>query len=274
MTDEANPSVAPVTETVMYETIQFEIVAHVARITLNRPERLNAFNQTMSGEIAQAWGRVRDDADIHVAVLRAAGDRAFCTGIDIKEGLWWGDTGVWDQVDPGQALGPRHHRVWKPVVAAINGMCSGGAHYFINQCDILICSDDAQFFDPHANIGVVSALEPIGLLHRGVPLGEVLRWALMGSEERVGAETAQRWGLVSEIVPRADLWARADAIAATIALRRPKAIQGTIKAIWEALELSPTAALNNGFTYTHFGLMWDKGEEIRRFDTGEGPSMR
>ena len=81
-------------------------------------------------------------------------------------------------------------------------MCAGGGQYFVNEGDIVICSDDAPFFDPHANGGIVSALEPIGMLHRGVPLGDVLRWALMGTEERITAETALRLGLVTEVVPR------------------------------------------------------------------------
>ena len=103
-------------------------------------------------------------------------------------------------------LSPKfHHKVWKPVVVAVHGMCAGGGQYFVNEADIVICSDDAQFFDPHANGGIVSALEPIGMLDRGVPLGDVLRWALMGTEERITADTALRLGLVSEVVPRADL---------------------------------------------------------------------
>ncbi len=69
-----------------------------------------------------------------------------------------------------------------------------------NESDIIICSEDAVFFDPHANVGIVSSLEPVGMLHRGVPLGDVLRWALMGNEERITAPTALRLGLVTEIV--------------------------------------------------------------------------
>src|SRR4029077_7459468 len=101
---------------------------------------------------------------------------------------------------------PRFDRMaGKRVVAAVPGMCAGGGQYFINEADIIICSDDAQFFDPHANAGIGSALEPIGMLARGVPIGGVLRWALMGSDERITAETALRIGLVSEVVARDDL---------------------------------------------------------------------
>lgn len=236
-----------------YETVLFEVHEHVATITLNRPDQLNSFTRTMTEEMVEVWGIVRDTDDIHVAVLRAAGDRAFCTGIDIKGGMWWGDQNVWNQVDPGAWLGPRSNNVWKPVVCAVNGMCAGGGQYFVNECDIVICSDNATFFDPHANGGIVSALEPIGMLHRGVPLGDVLRWALMGTEERLTAETALRLGLVSEVVPPADLWSRAADIAEQIAARNPIAVQGTIRAIWESIEMPPHVAKQNGLAYTHIG---------------------
>ncbi|MFV0318084.1 MAG: enoyl-CoA hydratase/isomerase family protein, partial [Microthrixaceae bacterium] len=118
---------------------------------------------------------------------------------------------------------------------------------------IVIASEDATFFDPHANASIVSAVEPIGMLHRGVPLGEVLRWALMGSDERLTAQTAQRIGLVTEVVPVDELRPRAADIAAQIAGRDPIAIQGTVRAIWEATEMPPSMAKQNGLLYTHIG---------------------
>jgi enoyl-CoA hydratase/carnithine racemase len=236
------------------KTVRFEVGPdHVAIITLDRPEQLNSFNRQMAEEIASVWAEVRDTDAIHAVVLRAAGERAFSTGIDVKEGAWWLDQNVWNQEDPGASLSPKHHKVWKPVVAAVHGMCAGGGQYFINEADIIICSDDATFFDPHANGGIVSALEPIGMLHRGVPLGDVLRWALMGNEERIGAETALRLGLVTEVVRREELWSRAHEIAAEIAARRPEAIQGTVRAIWESLDMMRSIALQNGLAYTHIG---------------------
>jgi enoyl-CoA hydratase/carnithine racemase len=236
-----------------YETIEYDVADHVATITLNRPEQLNSFTRTMCMEIAGVWRDVRETDDIHVAILRANGDRAFCTGIDIKGAAWWADDNIWNHQDPGHLLGPRSHLVWKPVVCAIHGMCAGGAQYFVNECDIVLCSEDAVFFDPHANGGIVSALEPIGMLQRGVPLGDVLRWALMGTEERITASTALRLGLVSEVVPRDELRSRAADIAAQIAARNPIAIQGTVRAIWESLEMPPHIAKQNGLAYTHIG---------------------
>ncbi len=226
---------------------------HVATITLNRPDKFNSFTEVMAGEMIRAWSICRDTDDIHAVVLRAEGERAFCTGIDIQQGVWWYHLNIWNQFDPGALLSPKAHKCWKPVVVAVHGMCAGGGQYFVNEADIVICSDDAVFFDPHANGGVVSALEPIGMLQRGVPLGDVLRWALMGSEERISAETAMRLGLVTEIVPRAELWDRAHQLAAEIATRRPDAIQGTIRAIWESLDMTRTAAITQGLLYTHIG---------------------
>jgi enoyl-CoA hydratase/carnithine racemase len=236
-----------------YETIEFDVSANVATITLNRPDNLNSFTEAMAKEMTEVWGIVRDTDDIHAVVLQANGEKAFCTGIDIKAGSWWSDQNVWNHQDPGASLGPRHHRVWKPVIAAIQGMCAGGGQYFINDCDIVICSEKATFFDPHANGGIVSALEPIGMLHRGVPLGDVLRWALMGTEERITAPTALRLGIVSEVVEHDKLRARAREIADAIAARNPIAIQGTVRAIWESLDMSPSMALRNGLSYTHIG---------------------
>jgi enoyl-CoA hydratase/carnithine racemase len=229
--------------------------AHVATITLNRPAALNAFTGRMAAELAWAWQTVRDTNDIHAVVLQANGDRAFCTGADTKSDPgWFLKPNVWNSIDPGVIISPKlHHRCWKPVVTAVQGMAAGGGQYLLNESDIIICAEGAEFFDPHANVGIVSALEPIGMLKRGVPLGEVLRWALMGTDERISAVTALRIGLVSEVVPGEQLRDRAHEIAAGIAARNPLAIQGTIRAIWESLDMNRTMALQNGLAYTHIG---------------------
>jgi E-phenylitaconyl-CoA hydratase len=237
------------------ETILFDVADNVATITLNRPDSLNSFNETMAKDMTWAWETVRDTGEIHCAVVQANGDRAFCTGIDVKAGGdWFTLDNVWNSFDPGMALAPKFkHRVWKPVVTAVHGLCAGGAQYFLNESDIIICSDDAVFFDPHASVGIVSALEPIGMLHRGIPLGEVLRWALMGNEERITAETALRIGLVTEVLPRVQLRERAREIALTIAARDTKAVQGTVRAIWESIDMPRPIAIHNGLSYTQIG---------------------
>ena len=234
-------------------TIGFDVTDHVATVALNRPERMNSFTEQMADELATVWARVRDDDDIHVAVLQANGDRAFCTGIDVSEGTWWTHKTIFNQEDPGELLGPKAHRVWKPVIAALHGVVAGGAMYFVNECDFSICSETATFFDPHANAGIVSALEPICMLALGVPYGEVMRWALLGSEERMSAQTALRIGLVTEVVPDEQLRSRAHELASEIAARRPAGVQGTVRAMWEARDLTPTIAARHGKFYTDLG---------------------
>ncbi|MDT5014184.1 MAG: (E)-benzylidenesuccinyl-CoA hydratase [Mycobacterium sp.] len=235
------------------QAIEFAVTDHIATVTLNRPERLNSFTEQMADELGAVWARVRDDEDIHVAVLRANGDRAFCTGIDVSEGTWWTHKSIFNQEDPGELLGPKAHRVWKPVIAALHGIVAGGAMYFVNECDFSICSETATFFDPHANAGIVSALEPMGMLALGVPYGEVMRWALLGSEERMTAQTALRIGIVTEVVPDDQLRSRADELACEIAARRPSGVQGTVRAMWEARDLTPTTAARHGKFYTDLG---------------------
>ncbi|WP_308161258.1 enoyl-CoA hydratase/isomerase family protein [Dietzia psychralcaliphila] len=248
----------------MFTTIEFEVSDHIATITLDRPDRLNCFNEAMAGDMVRAWERVRDDDDIHVAVLRANGERAFCTGVDLSEGPWWSHLNRWNQEDPGTSLGPRSHKVWKPVICAVQGMAAGGAMYFINECDIVICSEDATFFDPHANGGMVSSLEPIGMLARGIAFGEVMRWALLGSDERMTADTALRVGIVTEVTAPGELRARAHQLAAEIAARRPEAIQGTVRAIWESIDMTPSMAMRNGLSYTQIGNQGEGRTDSRK----------
>lgn len=234
-----------------FATIEWEVSDHVGTATLNRPERLNAFNDAMMADFRRLWRAVQDDDDVHVVVLRANGDRAFCTGVDVGEGISMSDN-PFDAVDPGELLGPKANKCWKPVVAAVHGMAAGGAFYWLNECDLILCSDDATFFDPHVTYGMISALEPIGLRHR-VNLGEVLRWVLLGNDERIGADTALRIGLVTEVTTREDLWPRADELARRIAAKSTLAVQGSLRAIWESLDKTRTSALAEGLVYPLVG---------------------
>ena len=236
-----------------FQTIQLEVdgADRVATITLNRPDQLNAFNRTMCEEMAEAWRIVKADDSVNAVVLRAAGNRAFSAGLDIKTPYGQPEN-IWNHEDPGEALSPKWQKMWKPVVCAVQGMCTAGAFYFVNESDVVICSTDATFFDSHVSVGLVCALEPVGLMRR-VGLGETLRIALMGNDERVSADTALRIGLVSEVVSPEDLWTRAHEIAATIAAHPPSATQGTVKAIWESLDKPYRAALDQGLIYTRLG---------------------
>jgi len=235
-----------------FSTIRYETSDdHVATITLDRPEALNAFDRTMCEEVRAAWKLVKDDPAVHAVVLRAEGERAFSAGLDVKKPYGQPDD-VWNHEDPGELLSPKWQKVWKPVVCAVQGMCTAGAFYFLNEADIVICSADATFFDSHVSAGLVSALEPVGLMRR-IGLAETLRIALSGNDERVTADTALRIGLVTEIVDRAELWGRAHEIAAGIARWPVSATEGTVRAIWESLDRPYRAAMEQGLIYTRLG---------------------
>ncbi|MCY1422945.1 Enoyl-CoA-hydratase [compost metagenome] len=247
-----------------YETLIYDVTPdHVATITINRPEALNSFTLQMRHEFEDVWKRIREDEHVHAVVLRAAEGRAFSTGADVKAALTeniQGSDNQWNMTDPGESFGPRTNKVWKPVITAVHGLCCAGAFYWLNESDIIICSEDAQFFDPHVSYGLVCAVEPVGQSYR-LPLQEVLRIALLGNDERVSAQTALRIGLVSEVVARDSLWNRAHDLAAKIANKSPAAVQGTVRAIWESLDLSRREALNMAFKTAQIGLTLQKTEE-------------
>lgn len=237
-----------------FETILYEVSDdHVATVTINRPKAFNSFNRQMVEEFGAVWTQIRGDDNVHAVVLRASPGRAFSSGADVKQGPGVLDLkNVWNQADPGEKLSPKQMKCWKPVITAVHGLCGGGAFYWLNESDIIICSEDAEFFDPHVTYGLTAALEPIGLRHR-IPLGETLRIALLGNDERISAQTALRISLVTEVTTLDQLWPRAHEIAATIAAKPPAAIQGTVRAIWESLDATRNAALQMALKYCQLG---------------------
>jgi enoyl-CoA hydratase/carnithine racemase len=240
-----------------YETILLDVADHVATITINRPEAMNSFTRRMCEEFEHVWKTLGVNDEVHCCVLRAAPGRAFSTGVDVKASSQPGGSvidldNIWHCEDPGNALGPKANNFWKPVIAAVHGMAAGGAFYWLNECDIVICSEDATFFDPHVTYGMTSALEPIGMTYR-MPLQDVLRMVLLGNDERLSAHTAMRIGIVSEVVPLEQLWPRAAELAAIIAAKPPAATAGSVKAIWQSLDLPRSVALANGLKYCQIG---------------------
>lgn len=238
-----------------FETILFEKTPDkVATVTINRPKAMNSFTWTMCQEFRRLWQTLAEDEEVNAVVLRAAPGRAFSAGADVRGngGNVLGSEQLWNQRDPGELLGPKQNLFWKPVITAVHGMCGGGAFYWVNESDIVICSPEAEFFDPHVTYGMTAALEPIGLRWR-IPLGDVLRMALLGNDERMTAETALNVSLVSEIVELDKLWDRAHELAATIAAKPTSATQGTVRAIWESMDVTRNASLHTGLKYCLLG---------------------
>ncbi|MEX2554821.1 MAG: enoyl-CoA hydratase/isomerase family protein [Actinomycetota bacterium] len=265
-----------------YETLIYEERDAVAWVTLNRPDKLNAFNGVMMGELSEVWRSLRGNDAIRVAVLTGAGEKAFCTGIDRMEAVTdrddkpVGSPGdspfMFD--DPGEAVGPKTNDLWKPVIAAVNGIACGGAFYMLGECDIIVASENATFFDPHVTYGMTASFESMHMVYK-MPFGEVVRMQLLGNDERLSAKRAYEIGLVSEVVPLEQLPEAAGWVAERIAEKPPLAVQGTLRALWAARDLPRSQALELGYTYVKMGTNQDSLREGQRsFERGDRPKWR
>ncbi|MFG3366256.1 enoyl-CoA hydratase/isomerase family protein [Streptomyces sp. NPDC048156] len=212
----------------------------VAVVTLDRPERHNAIDLTTAAELAGIWREFRFDDSVRAVVITGAGERAFCTGID-RDAEVPQPQSPYSIDDPLVAVGPKANDLWKPVIAAVNGMACGGAFYLIGESEFVVADESATFFDPHTTYGMVSAYETIHLAQR-MPFGEVARMALMGTAERISARRAYETGLVSELTAPGDALAASVACAETIASYPTEAVQGTVRAVWAAKEAARTQA--------------------------------
>ena len=253
-----------------FETVRYDESDGVAWVTLDRPDRHNAFNATMQRELAAIWQSLKTNADVRAVVLTAAGDRAFCTGIDRTDIPDSDETYSFDPYtyeDPGAFLGPKTQGLWKPVIAAVNGMACGGAFYLLGEVEFIIAADHATFFDPHVTYGMPAVFEPILTLGR-MPFGELMRMSLMGNHERISARRALEVGFVSEVVPLEGLASAAGAAATAIASQPAAAVQATLRTIWAARELSRGQALDLGNTFLHLAMSADSlaagQEQFRR----------
>jgi enoyl-CoA hydratase/carnithine racemase len=252
-----------------FETILYEERDGVAVVTLNRPEVYNAFNYAMQLELRQVWTSLRTNDAVRAVVLTGAGDKAFCTGIDRQEAIQEGYiekkatpsksgrvSTPFMYNDPGENINPKQNDLWKPVIAAVNGMACAGALYMLGEADIVIAAEHATFFDPHVTYGMVAGFESVHLFQK-LPLGETLRVALLGANERMSAARAHQLGLVSEVAPLAELLERALWVADTIASAPVLAIQGTLRAVWMANEIARREALRQVSSFVTIGTQFE-----------------
>lgn len=224
-----------------FETLIYEADGPVAWVTLNRPQRHNAFDEVLVNELQGLWRHLRFDDSIRAIVLTGAGDSAFCTGIDRNWSVPQPSSPFMID-DPGMLLGPKTADLWKPVVAAVNGMACGGAFYLLGEVETIVAADHAMFFDPHTTYGMAASFEPI-LLYGQLPWGELCRLALMGNHERMSAARAHQVGFVQDVVPLADLRATAGRIAHAIASQPAAAVEGTLRSLWAARQMARAQAL-------------------------------
>ena len=256
-----------------FSTLLYEEEAGVAWVTLNRPERHNAFNLVMIDEIHTLWKTLRYRDSVRCVVLTGSGDKAFCTGIDR-------DTDVpqpsspFAIEDPAIRLGPKTADLWKPVIVAVNGMACGGAFYLIGECEFVVAAAHATFFDPHVTYGMVTAYETVHLAQR-MPHGELARLALLGTHERLTAHRAHQIGLVTEVATDLPTLRQAASWAAhTIASAEPTAVEGTVRALWAARELSRGQALGLAPHLVQLGNLPPERQAGLFADRGRGGGWR
>jgi enoyl-CoA hydratase/carnithine racemase len=220
---------------------------HLAFITLNRPERGNATIPEMVPVFKAIWEDVRDDENVRCAIVTGTGERHFCTGADVGAVATTGKVAAGDGPLHQEVFWTaRRNRVWKPTVCAVNGTCASGGLHFVVDADVVVASRNASFLDTHVNVGMVGAIENIGLAQR-LPLGTALRMTLQGRDFRLSAQRAYELGLVDELVEQSELMPTAVSIAESIARNSPRAVQLSQEAVWGSVQHGYDAALAYGW---------------------------
>lgn len=195
-----------------FETILLDIHGKVGLITLNRPQALNALNAQIVGEINQALDQLERDPNIGCVVLTGSA-KAFAAGADIKEmaELQYPQIYVDDLFSDSDRIANRR----KPIIAAVSGFALGGGCELAMMCDFILAADNAKFGQPEINLGVLPGMGGTQRLTRAVGKAKAMELCLTG--RLMGAEEAERAGLVARIVPQAQLLEEALKVAATIA---------------------------------------------------------
>ena len=203
----------------------------IARVTINRPERLNACDFETYNRLAEIWTEFRDDPKLLVAILTGAGERAFCAGSDVKSNYAEGRG-----KSAGKSPFPVMLELHKPVIAAINGHANGGGLEQALACDIRVAAEHAQFGFGEVRLGWLPGGGGTQRLPRLIPLGRALEMLYTGN--RIGAAEALRLGLVDHVVPMNQLMSKCDEIAAEICKSAPLAVQQIKRVAMGGLDVS------------------------------------
>lgn len=246
----------------------------IAILTLDRAERGNSLAPGMMRIFRALWADVRDDPAIRVAIVTAAGEQHFCTGFDVAQAEGPDAGQVFDNRPLAEAVhwSPQQNSVWKPVICGVQGSCVGGGLHFVVDADVVVASRNARFLDAHVNVGMVGALENVGLARR-LPLGTALRMTLQGRDFRLAAERAHQLGLVDELVESpADVLPACLEIARSMLANSPQAMALSKQAVWGSVERGYRDALEHAWALLR--LHWghpDFAEGPRAFAEKRAP---
>jgi enoyl-CoA hydratase len=230
--------------------VLYEKKGSIAYVTVNRPKVLNALNTPTWSDLEKAFEDARDDAEIRGVILTGAGDKAFIAGADISELAQVTAFEAEQSSRFGQRVLDLIENLGKPVIAAVNGFALGGGCETAMACTIRIAVEAAKFGQPEVGLGLVPGGGGTQRLPRLVGKGRALQLILSG--EMISAQEAYRIGLVNEVVPAAELIARAEAILQKIASNAPLAIKFALEAANMGMETSQSAGLLLEASY--FGL--------------------
>jgi enoyl-CoA hydratase/carnithine racemase len=258
--------------------IELERRGHVALVTIDRPEAMNALDFAANAELIEVWTRVRDDDDVRAAVLTGAGERAFCAGADLKTyTMAYARRGPAEirAVTGGPGFGgiTRSLEVMKPIVAAINGYCISGGLELALACDVRLASPNAEFAHQDVRWGFHPCDGGTQRLPAIVGLGRALELILSG--DRIGAEEAFRIGLVNRIYPRERLVDEALALAGRMASRAPLAVQAAKSVVLRGLGRQLEDALRlESYSFYQLKDTEDLAEGTRAFAEKREPRFR
>jgi enoyl-CoA hydratase/carnithine racemase len=246
-----------------YEFITYKKSNHLAYLTINRPEVMNALHPPASQEMANAWDDFAADDEAWIAIVTGAGERAFCAGMDLRYRAQEGAERVpMPESGFGGLTNPRARRIWKPIIAAINGYCLGGGLEMAMACDILIAADTATFGLPEPRRGIIAGAGGMHRLIRQIPEKIALGYMLTGKS--MTAEEAHRWGIVNDVVPAAELIPATERWAGEILECSPLAVRATKQAAIEGLD---APSLADAMTGEYSEVAKNRGSE----DSREGP---
>ena len=236
----------------MYSTLLFDLAADgIARVTINRPDKLNALNATVIAELAEAGQRIESDAAVRGVILTGAGGKAFVAGADIAELAEQGPLEGKARARTGQQMMRRLERCGKPVVAAVNGFALGGGCELAMACHIRLASEAAKFGQPEVKLGIGPGYGGTVRLPRLVGKGRALELLLTGA--LIDAQEAWRIGLVNRVVPADRLLPESESLLRTILDQGPLAVRSVLECVEAGYDLPVDDGLL--FEATHFGLL-------------------
>ncbi len=217
----------------------FEVRNHIAYMTLNRPQVHNSINPELVVEMVAAWDRVNADDDIRIAIVTGAGDKAFCAGADLGRLIplttgarqpedEWDRKVVANKFSIGSAM-LRGYDVYKPIIAAINGFCIAGGMELMQATDLRVAADHASFGLQEVKWALIPAGGSLPRLPRQMPFCKAMEILLTGN--RIDAQEAWRLGLINYVVPAANVMAKAEELASTIAANGPLAVRKIKEAV-------------------------------------------